>query len=272
MQERSLREVAVDALTTAEQVRKDSDEDALKGLAESIKSQGLLQPLLVRQEGKTLVVVDGERRLRALKLAGVKTVWVIIESAPLEKSGVLQRQLVANLQRADLSAMEKARAVSQLLHESGKSGAEVASMLGISASAVSRLLALLALPSSVQEKVERGDVPASTAYEIARAGTAAEQERLADEAASGILTRDAASGRNRARRAPSGSGGREVSRFTGKLPGGRMVTASGAGLTSVDDLISWLGELAARARKSRGIELSTFAQLLKDEAKAGATP
>lgn len=273
----SLLHVVTTSVVAQRQIREVAENAELRGLAQSIKEQGVLQPLLVRREGDAFVLVDGERRLRAAKLAGLKTVPVIVETTPLKDSDVLQRQLVANIQRADLSPMEKARAIQRLLDEASWSAADTAAKLGLSAASVSRLLALLTLPPSVQAQVESGEVPASTAYEIARAGGgAAEQERLASEVAAGGLSRDSVAGRIRRKAATPADGDAPsaAARVTVKLPGGRAVTLAGNGLSSLERLIDWLEELLSRARKARptGVTLATFARVLRDEAKAEPRP
>lgn len=252
------------------QPRTEFAEESLLGLAASLK-HGQLQPILAYQKDGKLLILDGERRWRAAKRAGLATVDVIIVDEPAEAGFVLQRQLVANLQREDLAPMERARAIDRLIKATGSPAARVAQALGLSSGNVSRTLALLGLPESVQAQVESGDLKASAAYQIARSGDASTQEQLAAEVAGGRVTRDALAGRLRAKKSAAGKAAtRGPVRLKAVLGGGRSITLSGAGLDSLDRLIEWLEELLGRARKfrPRGLELATFAALLRDEANA----
>ena len=272
MSDRAVQEVAIEKITCRKQVRESFDEDELAGLAQSIKEHGVLQPLLAHREGSAFILDDGERRLRAAKRAGLASVPVIVDPHELSGAAILQRQLVTNCQRQDLKAIETATAIESLMKVTRWTQGEVALRLGFSPGKVSRLLALLELPEAIQEQVAAGDLGATAAYQIARAGDAATQERLADEAVQKSRSRRAGSGEAKgARKLASGNGG--PSRVTAALGGGRTVTLAGTGLVSLDDLVVWLEELLAKARRVRkgqpkGVELSTFAAMLRDEAKA----
>ena len=272
MSDRAVQEVAIEKITCRKQVRESFDEDELAGLAQSIKEHGVLQPLLAHREGSAFILDDGERRLRAAKRAGLASVPVIVDPHELSGAAILQRQLVTNCQRQDLKAIETATAIESLMKVTRWTQGEVALRLGFSPGKVSRLLALLELPEAIQEQVAAGDLGATAAYQIARAGDAATQERLADEAVQKSRSRRAGSGEAKgARKLASGNGA--PSRVTAALGGGRTVTLAGTGLVSLDDLVVWLEELLAKARRVRkgqpkGVELSTFAAMLRDEAKA----
>src|SRR5208282_712517 len=151
----------LDRISVAPQVRKHFDEEALAGLAQSLREIGQQQPIRVRREGERLVIVDGERRYRAAKKAGMPTIGVVIDEKELCAGEVLHRQLIANIQREDLSPMEKARAIDELLKETGWTATVVASKIGLSNATVSRLLSLLNLPDNIQQQVSAGEVPMS---------------------------------------------------------------------------------------------------------------
>lgn len=152
-----LAEIPIDRLrANPEQPRRTFDDDALAGLAASIRQHGVLQPLLVSEEGSgTYVVVAGERRWRAARAAGLKTVPAVIRER-LDARDELALALVENLQRRDLSALEEARAFEHLRSEHGLSQAEIANQVGMSRSAIANSLRLLRLPEKIQELVESG--------------------------------------------------------------------------------------------------------------------
>jgi ParB family chromosome partitioning protein len=273
MSDRAVQEVPVEALVTRRQVRESIDEEGLAELTQSIREHGILQPLLAHREGSKLVLDDGHRRLAAAKRLGLATVATIVDPRQLETAEIIQRQLVANVQRCDLNHLEKARAIDRLMKETKWTAKEVADKLGMSASTVSKLLRLLELPDSVQEKIEADRIPLTTAYEIARADGAEAQEQLAAEATTQMLGRDAVAEKRRDQDAgfTGKEGRRAASRVLLKLGAGRIVIVAGPALASIDLLVEWIEELLSRAKrvKNRGVELATFVRLLADEAKAG---
>ncbi|MCB9386186.1 MAG: ParB/RepB/Spo0J family partition protein [Bryobacterales bacterium] len=246
------------------QVRTEFEEEALQGLAASLK-RGQLQPILAYRRNGRLVILDGERRWRASRLASLPTLDVIVVDDPEERGAVLERQLVANVQRENLSPLERARAIQRLLAETGWTAAKVADSIGISSATVSRAMALLELPEEIQRRVAAGTLPASTAYELAKSGDRGKQEDLARRITQEKLSRDRVAAAVRAKPAAKGS-----ARVTAALGLGRTVTLAGPGLETLDQLIEWTEELLQRAKKARprGVELATFMAVLRDEAKA----
>lgn len=272
MSDRAVQEVAIEKIICRKQVRGVFDEDELTGLAQSIKEQGVLQPLLAHREGSSFVLDDGERRLRAARRVGLSTVPVIVDPRELNAAAVLQRQLVANCQRQDLSAMEKATSIEALMAQTGWCQAEVALKLGLSPGNVSRLLALLDLPEFIQDQVASGAVSASAAYQLSRVGDSATQSRLASEVENG-LSRDELAAKVRSPGRRKGSGGsKRQARYVARLGGGRTITFSGAALDSVESLIEWVEQLLVKARKVRSgpQTLDTFLRMLRDEAGGAA--
>ena len=139
------------------QPRKEFDSETVSGLAESIRSQGLIQPVVVRPRvhgGYELIA--GERRWRAAVEAGITTVPAVIREA--DDRDTLLLGLVENVAREDLSPIEEARAYAILLDEFGLSLGEVAERVGKSKPTVSNRVRLLELPSDVLELVGRGDL------------------------------------------------------------------------------------------------------------------
>ena len=148
------REVPLDqVMPNPFQPRRDFDEPELLQLAESIKQNGIIQPIIVRRKGDGLLeLIAGERRLRAARLAGLSQVPIIIRTSTDEQSMALA--LVENLQRQDLNPMEVARAYHRLLNEFGFTQEELAQRLGKDRSSLANSLRLLNLPQEVQNLVE----------------------------------------------------------------------------------------------------------------------
>jgi len=136
------------------QPRKHIAEKELKELADSIRSSGLLQPILVRQVGDRLELIAGERRWRAAQLAGLTQIPVLIRGVSDEESAVAG--LVENLQREDLNAIEKAQSFQLLMKRLGGTQEALATRVGLERSTVANFLRLLDLPEAVQAHVSRG--------------------------------------------------------------------------------------------------------------------
>jgi len=156
-----LAEIPLDRLCpNPEQPRKNFDDDSLAELADSIRRHGVLQPLLVSEDGAGgYLVIAGERRWRAARAAGLKTVPAVIRER-LGARDELALALVENLQRRDLSALEEARAFEHLRSEHGLSQAEIAKQVGMDRSTVANALRLLRLPEKIQVLVESGRLSA----------------------------------------------------------------------------------------------------------------
>jgi ParB family chromosome partitioning protein len=219
----------------------------LAEMAGSAKEHGILQPVLAHWENDSIVLDEGELRLRAAELAGLSTVPVLIEERALSVVEVIQRQLVANCQRVNLSPVEKARAIDQLIRESKWSAAEVAMKLGMSPAQVSKCLTLLVASPEIQERVCNGELSASSAYHITRVRDAGDRERLAARAAEGALTRDGIAAEAKALAKaprPRRQSRQRAQRVVFRLEGGRTVAVSGPQL-SLNLVLNWVGELFA---------------------------
>jgi len=153
-----LKELPVEFLQRGKyQPRKDMNPDALDELAESIRRQGIMQPIMVRVLAKdSYEIVAGERRWRAAQLAGLDTVPVIVKTITDEDAIALA--LIENIQREDLNAMEEALALTRLQQEFGYSQKEVAEAVGKPRSTVANLMRLTALEPEVAVLLERGDI------------------------------------------------------------------------------------------------------------------
>lgn len=139
------------------QPRGELDPDALAELAASIREHGLIQPLVVTQQGpERYQLIAGERRWQAAKAAGLATVPVIVKEATPQQ--VLELALVENIQRADLNPLEEAAAYRQLVEEFGLTQEQVAEQVGKSRVAVTNTLRLLRLPVEVQQALTDGTI------------------------------------------------------------------------------------------------------------------
>jgi len=186
-------EIPVDKIIADEgQPREEFDDDALVRLGESIRStSGVIQPISVRwDEGRSkYVIISGERRWRASKIAGLPTISAVVIDRELTPNELLRLQIIENLQREDLKPMEQAKSFRQLIEMNGWSGNQLAKELGISQSSVSQALSLLELPETVQESVEVGELAPKTAVVIARLADPTEQQSVAAQVVAGKLSR-----------------------------------------------------------------------------------
>lgn len=146
------------------QPRHSFDENALEELADSIKQNGILQPLLVRKVGQSYQIVAGERRYQAAKRAGLKELPVVIKD--ISDEDVFKLALIENLQRSDLSPIEEAQGYRQLIDENGLTQEQLGKALSKSRSAITNTLRLLDLPVEVQEMMGDGKLSAGHARAI----------------------------------------------------------------------------------------------------------
>ncbi|MEK6731470.1 MAG: ParB/RepB/Spo0J family partition protein [Pseudomonadota bacterium] len=153
-----LRKLPVEYLQRGQfQPRQDMAAEALEELAESIRAQGIIQPILVRQVGENKYeIIAGERRWRAAQLAEYLEVPVIIRE--LSDETAMAMALIENIQREDLNPMEKAHALKRLLDECGLRHEDLARTVGKSRATVTNLLRLLNLNLDVKTMLERGDL------------------------------------------------------------------------------------------------------------------
>ena len=160
------------------QPRKHFDQDALNELIASIKEIGILQPPVVRQTSpSTYELIMGERRYRAAKAAGLKTIPVIIRQTA--DNELLREALIENIHRSQLNALEEAAAYSQLLTDFNCTHEELAQKLGRSRPLISNTIRLMNLPTSVQAKVASGAITAGHARALLGLNNAQTIENLA---------------------------------------------------------------------------------------------
>lgn len=151
-------------VTNPDQPRKSFDETQLSELSDSIKQNGVLQPILVRKKGDKYEIVAGERRYQASKLAGLKEIPAIVRE--IDDAEVFQLALIENLQRSDLTPIEEARGYRQLLDTKGLTQEGLAKILSKSRSAIANTLRLMDLPQEVQDMMEEGQITAGHARAI----------------------------------------------------------------------------------------------------------
>ncbi len=246
----TLQSISVSSILTKPQVREYMSEEDQVSLALSIKHNGVLVPLLGHKEGSKIILDDGHRRLDAAKRVGLDTVPMIVSGHTPSPSERIQFQLLANAHRVDLGVIERARAIEHLMQETGWSASEVSAKLGETSQAtISKLLTILVLPRGVQDLIDTGKLPMSSAYTIATVKDSSERQRLVDEVITGRLSRDRLVKHVKANRRGKKNSSKskrirppkQRARFA--LGQGRSITISAPSLTT-HHLISLLNDLA----------------------------
>jgi ParB family chromosome partitioning protein len=174
-----------------QQPRKNFDEEALQELAASIREHGIIQPIVAEDAGDgTYVIIAGERRSRAARLAGLTEVPVLIRSYSDEER--MEISLIENIQRADLNPVEEAQAYRRLMELTGLSQDEVALQVGKNRSTVANTLRLLKLPQAMLEALEKGGLSPGHGRALLSIPDQKDQEALfRDILARGLSVREA---------------------------------------------------------------------------------
>ncbi|MDR2102394.1 MAG: ParB/RepB/Spo0J family partition protein [Treponema sp.] len=172
------RSVALEKLrANPSQPRKYFDDETLRELADSIREHGIIQPIIAEDAGDgTYIIVAGERRSRAARMAGLTEVPVILRDYSEEKR--MEVSLVENVQRADLNPIEEAEAYKGLMDLTGLSQDEVALRVGKNRSTVANALRLLKLPKTMRQSLETGEISPGHARAILSVSDPAFQETL----------------------------------------------------------------------------------------------
>lgn len=147
-----------------EQPRKNFDRGKLEELGASVKEHGIIQPLVVKPDGKGYTIIAGERRWRAANMVGLKEVPVIVRDLPAEE--VLEIALIENIQRENLNSIEEALAYEGLMENFNLTQGEIGIRIGKSRAAVTNTLRLLKLPESIQNDVAQGRISSGHARAI----------------------------------------------------------------------------------------------------------
>ena len=156
--QRTVKEIDLEKIKPGRfQPRSNFNNDRLKELTDSIKNQGVLSPILVREIGlNDYEVIAGERRLRASKMAGLETIPCLVDQK--KDKDALVSALIENLQREDLNPVEEARGLERLKREFGLTQDEVATSTGKARSTIANALRILSLPNQVLEMLSRGEI------------------------------------------------------------------------------------------------------------------
>ena len=162
------------------------DEDALNELAESIKENGVFQPIIVKKSIKGYDVIAGERRLRASKIAGLKTIPAIIRQLSDEKMAEIA--LLENLQRENLNSLEEAKAYKSLIAKLHLTQEELAKKVSKSRSHITNMLGLLRLPNEVQDMVMDNKITMGHARALSKIDDEEEVIKMANEVVDSKLT------------------------------------------------------------------------------------
>ncbi len=186
-----LRQIEITKLYAEAQVRKAFDKEALDELASDIKLRGIIQPIIARwdDQHKGYKVIAGERRYRAAKLAGLQSIPVIVKPHDISAQEEIEIQVVENLQRENLNAIEEANAYQSLITVIGCSPKEVGRRVGKNESTITRALRLLTLPKDVQREISKGNITKSIARELVRFPDEDEMRAYLKQAQTGQLSR-----------------------------------------------------------------------------------
>lgn len=237
------------------------DQDALKGLAESIAAVGQLYPVRVRRQGDAFVLVDGHRRTAALRSLGRATVLAIVENEMLSDISAIQKALVANTQREEVSPLATAKAIGRLMQKTGWNASETASQLGFPPSRITKYLAYLKIPPELASQLSAQGIGASIVYELARVEDPQRQAELASNLLGGRITREQIKPHASAEAAIATS---TVTRIT-LCTGTDSTLAVRAADLSLPQLIEMLQTILRKARRAetQGLDIRAFARLSK---------
>ncbi len=183
----SIRKISISLLDpNKDQPRKKFDEEALQELANSIKIHGVLQPILVVEKNGRYLIVAGERRFRASKIAGLKEIPCLV--GDFNDNEIKEISIIENLQRKDLTPIEEAKAIKQLIDEFGWTQDVVAERLGKSRPAITNTLRILNLVPEVIQMIEDGKLSAGHAKSLVVVSDPEAQIRLAKQVCEKKLT------------------------------------------------------------------------------------
>ena len=168
------------------QPRTHFDEGSLEGLADSIRTHGIVQPLLVRRQGDRYELIAGERRWRAARLAGLSKVPVVVREVP--DQDLLEIALIENIQREDLNPIEEAQAYKRLIENVGLTQEALASRVGRDRSYITNYLRLLKLPDDLQKLVVEGRLSTGHARTILGLEHVDMQRKLSRQVIDGALS------------------------------------------------------------------------------------
>lgn len=188
-------EIDIAMIVAEDQYRKTFDREKLERLAQSLKSAGQIQPIVVRWDAgkEKYVVIAGERRFRAAKLAGFERIRCDLRDESLSAEALAEIQLAENCAREDLNPIERAEAFHDMVQTFGCTAKDLAKRVGVDPTTVTRHLRLLDLPVDLQRDVATGKLPMSVAREAVRLdGDPEAQRELVRKVTDGAISRDEA--------------------------------------------------------------------------------
>jgi ParB family chromosome partitioning protein len=168
------------------QPRQSWDEEQLRELADSIRENGIIQPIIVRQKGSRFEIVAGERRLRAAEMAGMNRIAAMVRAT--DDSEMLALALVENIHRADLNSIERAKAYQNFMETFSLTQEQAAQKLGQDRSVIANYIRLLNLPAEVKQMLIDGSLDMGHARAILALPTDDLRKRLANRALAGRLS------------------------------------------------------------------------------------
>lgn len=169
----------IDIEPNKEQPRKNFDQEKLQALAESIKQHGVVQPIIVKKQDKGYTIIAGERRWRAAKLAGLKTIPAIVKD--LSSRETMEIALIENLQREDLNPIEEAEAYQKLMDEHGLTQEALSKLVGKSRAAIANSVRLLSLPDKIKDMLINEQLTPGHARALITVEDPERQIKLAEE-------------------------------------------------------------------------------------------
>lgn len=210
------------------QPRKEFDPDGLAKLADSLRKRGQIQPVMVcwNDAQAAYVILTGERRWRAARMAGLEKLACIVSDRSMTEGELRAVQLIENCLREDLKPLEQAHAYRDLMAANEWSARRLAEELDLNHATVLRALALLELPDDIQERVASGALAPSAAAELSRLEPD-EAKALADRAATERMTRDQVAEAVRARVRPAADGAGRSKRMEVRLDDGVRIVIHG---------------------------------------------
>ena len=169
--------IEIGLIEADKQHREDFDQDELQNLAESMKSTGLIAPLVVRweQSRKKYILIAGERRFRAAKLCGWTEIKCDVKPDEISKGEIAEIQLAENQSRKNLNPIELAKAFQDVIQKNGYTVRDLAKRIGINETTVSRYIRMLCLPNDIQLDIAKKKIPIAIAREAARLKSEPEQ-------------------------------------------------------------------------------------------------
>ena len=246
-------------------------ENEIQSLANQLRLQKQLVPIIVQRDEQRFILIDGERRWRAAQNAGIDTLDAIIVDHKPDEAELKLMQLTINSQRTDFNPLEKAKALQTIMELKTWNATQLAEATGMTNSAITILLALPGLPPSIQVLIEQGKLDVSKAYYLSRIDDKDEQEKLALLATGGRITRAALAKRTAKPKSPITRSGVSActKRLAFALPDGYCISLTGFDL-SLNNIVTLLNDLSKQARRAQaqGIEATTLARQLSDQNRA----